>query len=51
MVRERQGENPPESWLAQAASSGIQKLTGFAHGIVEDQTVVPAALSRIWSDG
>ena len=51
MVRDRPGEDHPECWLAQAAASGIQELTAFARGIVEDQAPVTANLSTIWSDG
>jgi transposase len=40
-----------EAWLADAASSSIAELQGFAYGIRRDWAAVEAGLTLEWSQG
>lgn len=50
MVRQRLVDHL-DSWLEQAAQSGLSPLCGFARGLREDYPAVQAALTSIWSNG
>ena len=50
LVRERRG-NALETWMTEAAASGIEALARFAEGLREDLAAVKAGLTLPWSNG
>ena len=50
MARERQGEQL-DTWIQDAAASGIAELRGFADGLRTDKAAVQAGLTLPWSQG
>ena len=50
MLAERRAANL-ESWLSQAAKSGLPEFKKMASGIRQDYAAVKAAFSSTWSNG
>ena len=50
LVRERRGEDL-ETWMAEAANSGLEEFIRFARGLHEDREAIKAGLSLVWSNG
>ena len=50
LVRERRGD-ALEAWMTEAAASGIEALTRFAHGLREALAAIHAGLTLPWSNG
>jgi transposase len=51
MLRERQGEQQLDGWLAQAEEQEVAELRSFAHGLRKDYDAVKAGLTLSWSQG
>lgn len=50
MLRQRQGQHL-DAWIAQARSSGVAQLAGFADGLIKDYDAVRNGLTLPWSSG
>lgn len=50
IARERHGQHI-DAWIAEAQTSGIPALRGFADGLVKDYDAVRAGLTLAWSSG
>lgn len=50
MLRQRQGQHL-DAWIAQAQTSEITQMTGFAEGLLKDYDAVRNGLTLTWSSG
>lgn len=51
MLRERQGEQQLDGWLAQVEEQEVAELRSFAQGLRKDYDAVKAGLTLVWSQG